>query len=338
LKKAKIISIVIVMLSVIALGVFMGKQVFRLMEVGGATTTDSNKEVAKTDFSDSSYEEVKELGSTDLSSHQEVPPITRVSSNNEATSNVSGMGFQREVPQARELQPPTARPEPSIAKQEFKVANNEPIAPAPRIEPIEQPKRVEEKIDSSATKTYAFANGSGINVRTGPSTRETMLFKIGNGTKGLVLEKRNGWTHILWDFNKEKGWVRDDLLKFSSTSAAATPTAQAANKEKNITPANKVSPENIIAVAIAKPANIAESTNSYSSGDVLPTEAVINAETFANIRNLPTTSSEKIGKLPKGMVVKVKNVKKEGRWQWFEIVFQAGRKTGWTREDNLKFQ
>ena len=38
MKKAKIISIVIIMLSVIALGIFMGKQVFRLME---ANNTDS---------------------------------------------------------------------------------------------------------------------------------------------------------------------------------------------------------------------------------------------------------------------------------------------------------
>ncbi|EKD81008.1 MAG: hypothetical protein ACD_39C02039G0003, partial [uncultured bacterium] len=32
MKKAKLISIVVIMLSVIALGVFMGKQMFKLME------------------------------------------------------------------------------------------------------------------------------------------------------------------------------------------------------------------------------------------------------------------------------------------------------------------
>jgi uncharacterized protein YgiM (DUF1202 family) len=339
LKKAKIISIVIVMFFVIALGAFMGKQVFRLMEVGGTTTTDNNGEVAKSDYSGTSYEEVGELNSTSLNTHQKVPPVNQPNLSDDSTTSVANMGFQRETPN-REPQPPIrpTRPEPVIARQEPKLITNEPVAPISRVEPVTQVNKVEEKTVPVGVKTYAFANGSGINVRTGPSIREAMLFKIGNGTKGLVLEKKNGWTRILWDFNKERGWVRDDLLNFSSTPVMPTPTAQAANKEINITPAKKVSPENIVAVAMAKPADISVTTNSYKSGDKLPTEAVINAETFANIRSLPTTSSEKIGKLPKGMVVRVKNVKKEGRWQWFEIVFQAGRKVGWTREDNLKFE
>ncbi len=325
------------MLSVVALGIFMGKQVFRLMEVGSSPGDSKQEEVAKSDLTEG-YTEASETDTTILTSHQEVPPIG-LETDRTVTSNISTAPTQEfktsERPKTQEVSTQISK----IETRREEVRPMERVSAPSTIEPVE---RVRETVESSGSsvKTFAFANGSGINVRTGPSTREKMLFKIGNGTKGLVLEKRNGWTHILWDFNKEKGWVRDDLLTFSSSpivSAAQSKTT--ADKSRSITPAkNPSAPENIVAVAMAKPADIAETTNSYKAGDKLPTEAVINAETFANIRSLPTTSSEKVGTLPKGMVVKVKNVKKEGRWQWFEIIYQAGRKTGWTREDNLMFQ
>ncbi|NCB46915.1 SH3 domain-containing protein [bacterium] len=78
--------------------------------------------------------------------------------------------------------------------------------------------------------------------------------------------------------------------------------------------------------------------NSRSSDNIeqqLPKQARIQTLTFANIRSGPSTSDDMVAKLPKGMAVKIKSVKKIGKWQWFEILFQDGNKSGWTREDNL---
>lgn len=341
MKKAKIISIVIIMLSVIALGIFMGKQVFRLME---ANNTDSAQ---KSDIKTES---------------QVLHPLPNDRHEATASNFAVKPGFQTVEPVKEtakfEVSAPEKLPQPTIAPTSANssvvsvasptsvsaTSNNTAEASQAKTELIVnsglklKPVTEKDTLPALSVKSYAFANGSGINVRSGPSIRDKMLFKVGKGTRGTVIERKNGWTHIAWDFNKQNGWVRDDLLNITSVPVMKLNPESSADKSKTILPVKEVSPENILAVALAKPADITETTGTYKEGTQLPGEAVINAETFANIRSLPTTSGEKIAKLPKGMVVKVKSVKKEGRWQWFEIVFQAGRKVGWTREDNLRFQ
>jgi len=299
LKKAKLISILVIMLSVIALGMFMGKQMFKLMEAGttqtdvatGANATSSVKILYSSDSSNSGSS-VSELNTGDAKTVSTINS-SEVSSATQAASNLD--------PQ----QGPT--------------------------------------FDPAGPKWHAFASGNGTNVRGGPSTNDKMLFKVGKGTRGAVVEKKNGWTHIKWDFNRKSGWVRDDLL-IQGPAALLHTLMQKTDDMTNIdagkidaAAAKAILKESKVAVAIAKPASVTETVTTFVKGQNLPEQARIEAVTFANVRSAPGSQNERVAKLPKGMVVKIKDVRKDGRWQWFEISFNDGKKTGWTREDNLKF-
>ncbi|GAB1354480.1 hypothetical protein MASR1M12_32190 [Erysipelotrichia bacterium] len=308
MKKAKIISIVVIMLSVIALGVFMGKQMFKLMEAGAdqpvaaATGTDSAKEST-----------VKVLYNINSS---------------ENTSTGTNVVLAEEGPLPVSAKTLTGKPEtpvnpggaPSTAQQ-----GNEP------------------GFEQNGPKWYAYASGNGTNVRSGPSTGEKLLFKVSKGTRGVVTEKRDGWTSVKWDFNRKTGWVRDDLLLQGPATVMVNILQKSDDSGKIDTneiakaAAQQAIKENLVSVAIAKPAPASETVNTYVQGQPLPENGTIEAPSFANIRSEPSTTSEKVGKLPKGMAVKIKSTRLVGKWRWFEVVFNEGRKTGWTREDNLKF-
>lgn len=294
------------MLSVIALGVFMGKQMFKLMEAGSdqpapvvANTETGNQSTVKVLYninSDSATATMSQINAEDPAGAP-------------ALINSSG---------AKPAATPTVSSETETAKNE------------PRFEP-------------NGPKWYAYASGNGTNVRTGPSTSDKLFFKVGKGTRGVVLEKKNGWTNIKWDFNRKSGWVRDDLLIQGPASIMVNLVQKSDDSGKIDTSevaklaAKEALRENLVSVAIAKPALASETVSTYVQGQALPESATIEAQTFANVRSQPNTTSEKLGKLPKGMVVKIKSTQKEGRWRWFEIIYNDGRKTGWTREDNLKF-
>ncbi|PKL42797.1 MAG: hypothetical protein CVV41_12255 [Candidatus Riflebacteria bacterium HGW-Riflebacteria-1] len=297
-KKAKLISIVVIMLSVIALGVFMGKQMFKLMEA------DAGAPGQTASAGESATSTVKILYSADKPGEMA------------AASNV---------------------PAPTVAGPDT----------APSLTEITEAKTPEKKdgsgFDPNGPKWFAYASGNGTNVRSGASLQDKALFKVSKGTKGTVLDKKGGWTHIKWDFNRKDGWVRDDLLIQGPASVVQNIVANASDVASIDT--SKMSAENTkqmleanrIAVAIAKPAPVSETVKTFVDGANLPEQATIEVQTFANIRSGPNTNDDMVAKLPKGMAVKVKSVKKIGKWQWFEIVFQDGKKSGWTREDNLKF-
>ncbi|MBU1109811.1 MAG: SH3 domain-containing protein [Candidatus Riflebacteria bacterium] len=297
MKKAKIISIVVIMLSVIALGVFMGKQMFKLMEAGSATPGQTV--VAGGDNATSS---VKILYSADKPG--------------ETTSTIAA---------------------PTVIESGANIATSE-VALA------KEPEKADDSgFDPKGPKWFAYASGDGINVRSGSSVQDKLLFKVAKGTRGSVIEKKNGWTHIKWDFNRKEGWVRDDLLVQGPAAVMQTMVANTEDITKldlnKITKetAKEVLKENRIAVALAKPAPVSETVKTFVDGENLPEQARIEVVTFANIRSGPSVRDDMVAKLPKGMAVKIKSVKKIGKWQWFEILFQDGKKSGWTREDNLKF-
>lgn len=303
MKKAKIISIVVIMLSVIALGVFMGKQMFKLMEAGSNQPPSNSSAEAG-----SATSSVKILYSAET-------PAEPVSAANNTPSDVSS--------RAVAIQPTSASSSRSIAS-----------ATAGQDGP---------QFDPKGGKWYAYAGGNGTNVRYGPSTNDKLFFKVGKGTRGVVVEKKDGWTNIKWDFNRKTGWVRDDLLIQGPAEVMQSLVQKPEDLEK-IDPgkigkanATAVLRESKVAVAIAKPAPVTETVSTYVAGKNLPEMAKIEATTFANVRSSPNTNADKVAKLPKGTVVKIKSVKQEGRWQWFEILFNDGKKTGWTREDNIKF-
>ncbi|MDD2998936.1 MAG: SH3 domain-containing protein [Candidatus Riflebacteria bacterium] len=299
MKKAKIISIVVIVLSVVALGVFMGKQMFKLMEAG---STQKAPETAS--GASDSGSSVKILYTAETGGTITTPVIEAAT----MTTPVQMPGL-------------TQKPTEDIAAV----------------------KTASDAFDPNGPKWFAYASGNGVNVRNGPSTGEKLLFKVGKGTRGVVVEKKDGWTNIKWDFNRKTGWVRDDLLIQGPAAVMGVLIQKTEDltkidaKQIGKASAQEAIKESLIAVAIAKPAIASETVNTYVQGKNLPKEATIQAQTFATVRSAPNTSSEKISRLPKGMLVKIKSVRKEGRWQWFEIIFNEGRKTGWTREDNLKF-
>jgi uncharacterized protein YgiM (DUF1202 family) len=300
-KKAKILSVVVIMLSVIALGVFMGKQMFKLME---AETGAPGQTAAA--GGDSASSTVKILYSADK-------PATTVAAS------------------------PAETPAPVVDNAAVKPV--EAVAPAV---PVTE-KKDSKAFDPDGPKWFAYSTGNGINVRSGPSLQDKALFKVGKGTKGTVTDKKNGWTQIKWDFNKKEGWVRDDLLVQGPASVVQTVVANTSDIAEidagklNKETAKAILEESRVAVAIAKPAPVSETVKTFVDGANLPEQARIEVQTFANIRSGPSTRHDMVAKLPKGMVVKIKAVEKVGKWQWFEILFQEGKKSGWTREDNLKF-
>ncbi len=297
------------MLSVIALGIFMGKQMFRLMEAGSSPSVPGSQTAQPPQAQDNSN--VKVLYSSDgKASSDPVQAVPAEEVTGDAAQTVTAKNVSAVVP----------APE----------AKNVSAAAGPVFDP-------------AGPKWYAYASGNGTNVRAGPSTGEKLLFKVSKGTRGVVTEKRDGWTSIKWDFNRKTGWVRDDLLLQGPATVMVNLLQKSDDSGKIDTnevakaAAQQAIKENLVSVAIARPAPASETVNTYVQGQPLPEQAIIEAQTFANIRSEPSTTSEKVGRLPKGMTVKVKATRQIGKWRWFEIVFNEGRKTGWTREDNLKF-
>lgn len=301
MKKAKIISIVIIMLSVIALGVFMGKQMFKLIEAG------SNAEnQAKTNIATSSVQILYSASPTsDLAPTPEVKPV-------EAKSPVVTPAIE---------QKPTATTAGTEAPKTTKGPAFSPEGP----------------------KWFAYASGNGINVRSGPGTSNKQLFKVAKGTRGTVTEKKNGWTRIKWDFNQQLGWVRDDLLVQGPAEVVSTLVQKTGDVEKidanqiNKATAREILKENKVIVAVAKPAPVETTVKTYIEGEKLPEQAKISADPFANVRSGPGTGHARVAKLPKGVVVGIRKVQRDGKWLWFEVSFNEGKKSGWTREDNLSF-
>jgi uncharacterized protein YgiM (DUF1202 family) len=298
-KKAKIVSILIIMFCVVALGVFMGKQIFKLIEAGSTETTSSNTATSTVQIL---------YSSTQDETTNEVIPQPEVSDIGQATA----------TPDARQHQAATTDTQPIT----------ETSAPS---------------FSADGPKWFAYASGNGINVRNGPSTSYEQLFKVAKGTRGTVVEKKNGWTRIKWDFNRKIGWVRDDLLVQGPADIVSTLVQKTGDVEeidvKQITKANakKVLKENKMIVAAAKKSPVEVTVQSFVEGNELPENAKISANPFANIRTGPGTQNARITKLPKGLVVKINKAQREGKWLWFEITFNEGKKTGWTREDNLTF-
>lgn len=289
------------MLSVVALGVFMGKQMFKLIEAGSYSPNKPQSSIAT-----SSVQILYTASPTvDLVPTPEVKPVETKSSIDIQDSSM----YTSAVKDASDTHKNTSAP--------IFTPNGE--------------------------KWFAYSLGNGVNVRNGPGISNKKLFKVAKGTKGTVIDKKNGWTLIKWDFNKQLGWVRDDLLiqgpadvlssLVKKTGDVATIDANQINKAT----AKKMHEKNKVIVEVAKTAPVETTVKTYVEGDKLPKQAKIAADPFANVRSGPGTGYARLTKLPKGVVVGIKKVQREGKWLWFEISFNEGKKSGWTREDNLSF-
>jgi len=308
-KKVKLFSILVIVLSIVALGIFMGKQVFVFLE------TKTAPQGAKQPESDSI------LGTAEAAPAQ---GATRVlyAANAEGSSSATGSSA------------PVAVPYSAPAGVNAGSVNG-----SPATENAGSMSKV-----GPADQLVAFANGNGINVREEPNLTCKKVMKVANGTRGAVVERKDGWTKVKWDFNRKSGWTRDDLLVvgprdvlpgLSADVASGTASAAAilnVKVQKALAAARKIS------VAIAKPAPPSETVKGFASGSHLPGEGTICSDPYAKIRSSPNVKSAILGKIPKGVVVKIKSSKRVGKFHWFEIVFNQGKKEGWTREDNLQFQ
>lgn len=324
MKKTKIISIVVAMLAVVALGVFMGKYMFKLME---ATTTNSN---TKTN-SATTPQIINEQNSSSVKilygdqekiasepQNTQIVPKSESVSDNLITANPVESDSASKTPQNLQASQASSTTPPA----------NDGLSFSP-----------------TGPKWFAYASTNGLNVRESPDKKGKLLFKVSKGTRGVVKEKKNGWSYIQWDFNKKKGWSIDDYLIqgpagivdniVNNTSAKNIENI----KKEQLTQSSieKMLEQSKTIVGVAKPAPASETVIKYTNGKNLPQRGTITPSGGANIRAEASTKSNRLIKLPKGTVVGIKSVKQVDNYQWFEITYSNGAKTGWTREDNLQF-
>lgn len=312
MKKTKIISIVVAMLAVVALGVFMGKYMFKLMEA----TTTSNTNTQQTTNSNNGNSGVQILygeKTGEATSPESIP-----------TNNAQEIKHEQQKPSNEN---PVASETKTVSKPEASNPNST-LTFSP-----------------TGPRWYAYASTNGLNVREAPDKKGKLLFKVSKGTRGVVKEKKDGWSMIQWDFNKKKGWSIDEYLVQGPAGIVDNVVNNASGtkieniKKEQLSQANveKMLEQNKTIIGVAKPAPASETVITYTNGKDLPKKGTITPANGANIREQPNTQSNRVIKLPKGTIVGIKSVKQVEKYQWFEITFSNGSKTGWTREDNLQF-
>ncbi|HEY9068779.1 MAG TPA: SH3 domain-containing protein [Candidatus Ozemobacteraceae bacterium] len=301
MKIIKLVSIVIIIVSVVALGAYAGKQMFRMLEEKSQTS------VAPADVK------------TVRTATENPAPAASFT----VTSTIPAMPAS------------TAASSPVASQQ---------VAAATPSKPL-------------LGEEVAYALVKGVKVRFEPSLTSKEMMRVNQGTKGFVLEHHDGWTKIKWDFNKKIGWTRDDLLLIGpqevlstmvdnngklltdQSVASATASAVASMTAARIQAATKKAQAiaQTVSSAVAKPAKPADTVKGYVTGGKLPEEGTITADPSAKVRAKPDTRAELLGKVPKGVAVKILSAKQVGKYMWFNISYNDGRKEGWTREDNLQF-
>ena len=317
MKKTKIISIAVAMLAVVALGVFMGKYMFKLMEATNtqttnpAVTSNTASPTVKILYKDSQPANSQEVTENNVQ-EQQVTPVTSTQTQEDTSKaeSVSATVSNEAVA--------------SVAQETKEPENNSATGFSP-----------------TGPKWFAYAN-TNINCRASADVKSKLLFKMNKGSKGTVKEKKDGWTYVQWDYRKLTGWTKDDFL--IQGPAAVVSTAVNSTKMENIdkealkkASVEKTAEQKKVIYATAKPALASETVITYTNGKNLPQKGTISASEGANIRAKADTKSERLIRLPKGTIVGIKSVKKIGKHNWFEITYSNGAKSGWTREDNLRF-
>lgn len=336
MKKTKIVSFLIIIAIVVGIGVFLGKKAFQYLEAKynkQNTINNKNSEsntllsVAHANFDSNSSQNSQNISSSQAIKFQS----SEISESVNTKSVISNQRLSKENNES-------VQSSSSSAKANNQINSN-----------------VNNPFKDYKGQLVAFAIGNGINVREGPSLDSKVIMKVGKGTRGHVLEQKDGWTKIKWDFNKKIGWTRDDLLvigpkgivnrledfeiinqagKISSESTNAIAIATLSRVLQKAKPSQL---SQVVSVAVAKPVLPEESVRNYFTKDNLPSFATIISDIGANVRSEPNRKSALLGKLPKGMVVKIKECKKVGKYNWFLVTYNNGKKEGWIREDNLKF-
>ena len=168
------------MLAVVALGIFMGKYMFKLMELKSTQnpTTSSNTSNTPTPNQQGSvqvlYGDHSENASNSVEANKPQPAqTTETAQVQNVIDNASSSSN-------------TAVNKPTPDKQPSKPANDNSV------------------FSPTGPRWYAYASTNGLNVRETPDKKGKFLFKVSKGTRGVVKEKKDGWTYIQWDFNKKR--------------------------------------------------------------------------------------------------------------------------------------
>ncbi len=210
----------------------------------------------------------------------------------------------------------------------------------------------------SSTASFAAAKegtvtASALNVRTGPSTSNSVTTKVYKGDKVEILESSNGW-HKIKTSNGKTGWSSGDYIKVSTTSnpstgKTATVTASALNVRKGPSTSYSVTTK----VYKGDKVEILESSNGWhkiktssgktgwSSADYLSTSSTSNPNpstgktatvtaSALNVRKGPSTSYSITTKVYKGDKVEIL----ESSNGWSKIKTSSG-KTGWSSAQYL---
>ena len=311
------------MLAVVALGIFMGKYMFKLMELKSTQnpTTSANNTNTATNAKPQESVQVLYGDKTENSSNT-------VDANNTQNTQTPQTSQALNVVDNASSTSTTVSNNSTTDKQNTKPASNDNSVFSP-----------------TGPRWYAYATTNGLNVRETPDKKGKFMFKVAKGTRGVVKEKKEGWTYIQWDFNKKKGWSIDDYLIQGPANIVENLVNKTTDKKIETINKDQITQAKIekeietskTIIGIATSASLADNVISYTNGKELPKKGTITPPNGANIREGPSTQSAKLVKLPKGTTVGIKSVKQVDQYQWFEITYSNGAKTGWTREDNLKF-
>ena len=71
---------------------------------------------------------------------------------------------------------------------------------------------------------YVSVKKDGVNIRSGPSTKNKVIWEVFADFPLQVLERKNKWTHVI-DFEGDKGWIFESLVHDKKTVIVKVETA-----------------------------------------------------------------------------------------------------------------
>lgn len=71
---------------------------------------------------------------------------------------------------------------------------------------------------------FASVKKDGVNIRSGPNTKNAVLWEVFKGFPVRVIERKNDWAHTV-DFEDDEGWVYSSLLEDTKTVIVKVDTA-----------------------------------------------------------------------------------------------------------------
>jgi uncharacterized protein YraI len=194
-----------------------------------------------------------------------------------------------------------------LAKAEAPV---EEPTPTPTPEP-----ESESEAETPATKTVRATTV--VNVRASDSEKADKLGKASEGQEFTLLEeKANGWSKI--DFEGQEAFIKSEYLEAVGTQSASADTG---NNDTTTTTENKT--ENKTTNDTSKDNNEA-AKNSPSSGTATATDTV-------NVREKPSTDSNKLGTVYGGEKLEVVEKQSDG---WTKVKYKKG--TGYVKSEYLR--